>query len=395
MHHNDADGLCAAASLTLVLESIQFPQVLLPLEKIHEITVAKIHRGYPGCLIYADLGGQAAELISRQALACSSPLVIILDHHLPGQAMGNTVLHLNPELHRLDGDLEVSGAAVCALFAGALLDVAGKSVSKGKLALYGVIGAYRDGQATAGDLIGVNSCLSRLSMEAGLLPPEPGRQRLPSLGSRTVPEVVEILNRLGSIGFYSGHAGLGVHFLLGRNTAEALRAAEELRDLQQRLFQAEVERMRRSSSGPSNGCASLGAHPSGSPKLFWVDVQDRFQPMGVKAIVLFLEKLSREEIVDTEAYLIGFQRLPDLQPGLGPLGRPLTKVSARVPAALRKAVEAGQAPDLMCLVPPAAGAVDGIADGCHRYSAAALIDRGRELGFVAAFRKTLEAFRPS
>jgi len=62
VHHNDADGLCCAAALSRTFDILSINYQLLPLEKIHEIIVQKIHADSRGCLIYADLGGQNATL---------------------------------------------------------------------------------------------------------------------------------------------------------------------------------------------------------------------------------------------------------------------------------------------------------------------------------------------
>ncbi len=390
IHHNDADGLCCAAALSRGLQRAGRPRhQLLPLEKIHESAVAAICAARPGCLIYADLGGQNARLIERETRVHGNPLVLILDHHLPESATGGALLHLNPELHGIDGDRDMSGASVCALFAAALAGAAGRSEDLGAFAVYGVIGACGDGQLVDGRLQGANAELERQALACGALRAADGGWRVPVLGDATVAELVEDLDALGSIGFYSGTTELGVRYLLGRDSAEARRTAAELRELKRRLFHAELDRQ------PEHVVAGTPSAPAGRApwQLAWVDVADRFQPMGVKAIGLFLEELSRQTPPDAQVYFVGFQRLPAEQPGLGPVGGELTKVSARVSPGLRTRIEAGQAPDLMTLVPRAIQAVGGTADGCHRYSAAAVIARGREQAFVAASLDALKASR--
>ncbi len=112
--------------------------------------------------------------------------------------------------------------------------------------------------------------------------------------------------------------------------------------------------------------------------------------MGVKAVGLFLEHLISREIAGSDKYVIGFQHFPQYQPGIGDLGVSLTKVSARMPPTLRKKIETGGIPafpNFMQLIPEAAEAVGGIADGCHRYAAAALIERGYEPAFIEALER--------
>jgi hypothetical protein len=100
--------------------------------------------------------------------------------------------------------------------------------------------------------------------------------------------------------------------------------------------------------------------------------------MVVKAIGLFLEHLLATEIPNSHKHLIGFQKFPELQPGIGKLDLSCTKVSSRVPDILKRQILQAGYPDYMILIPGAVSRIRGIADGCHRFAAAALIDSGRE-----------------
>ena len=87
--------------------------------------------------------------------------------------------------------------------------------------------------------------------------------------------------------------------------------------------------------------------------------------------------------------MIGFQHFPNSAPGIGNLNISLSKVSARVPSGLRKEIEEKNFPDFMKLIPEATALTGGTADGCHRFSAASLIKRGREQAFVEALESLL------
>jgi hypothetical protein len=354
---------------------------LLPIEKVHAPVVEAIHAAARGPILYADLGGQSCHLIDRYTTDAQH--VVILDHHLPGAACSDRIVHLNPEHDGLSGDSEASGAAVCAFFAGELLREAssgGTPAPEALPALMGVIGAVGDRQMTSGTLTGLNRLLLETVIEHGEVALRPEGYAVPRYKNKSLEAIVEVLNLLGSVGFYAGHAGTGVAYLLGRQAREALRIAEKLGELKTSHFEREAGAVRRDG-------LSASAH------LQWVDVKARFAPMGVKAIGLFLEFLAEREQVAPDKYLIGFQHLPAEMPGIGVIAGRLTKVSARVPRLLKERILAGRLPDLMTLVPCASDRVGGAADGCHRLAAASLIEQGREEAFLQALEGVLSPMR--
>lgn len=371
VHHNDADGLCCAAALSRTFDILSINYQLLPLEKIHEIIVQKIHADSRGCLIYADLGGQSSSLIGKYSI--HNKLVIILDHHLPGGGAAENVIHLNPENFDINGDSEISGASVVSIFAKELLrqaSIALPDVAK-ELAIFGIIGAFGDRQVKNGVLTGVNELFLLEAEKQGFIQKSEGGYVLPGFGGRKPEELVEILDLLGSIGFYSGEAQKGVHFLLGEDQGKAIDKASDLLKMQKVKFNIEMRNIQ-----DFGLCKSL--------HFDWVDIKDRFLPMGVKAIGLFLEHLIEKGITEPDKYVIGFQNFPEIVPGIGNLGISLTKVSARVGSQLREKIERGTLPDFMHLIPGATRVIGGIADGCHRFSAASLIKRGSEQAFIDA-----------
>jgi len=381
VHHNDADGMAAAAALAYALRRHAMRCRLLPIEKVHAPVVEAIHAAARGPILYADLGGQSCHLIDRYTTDAQH--VVILDHHLPGAACSHRIVHLNPEHDGFSGDSEASGAAVCAFFAGELLREASSGGTPGPEALpalMGVIGAVGDRQMTSGTLTGLNRLLLETALEHGEVALRPEGYAVPRYQDKSLEAIVEVLNLLGSVGFYAGHAGTGVAYLLGRQAQEALRIAEKLGELKTSYFEREAAAVRRSG-------LSTSAH------LQWVDVKARFAPMGVKAIGLFLEFLAEREQVVPDKYVIGFQHLPPEMPGIGVIAGRLTKVSARVPGPLRERILEGRLPDLMTLVPIASDRVGGAADGCHRFAAASLIEQGREEAFLQALEEVLSPTR--
>ena len=376
VHHNDADGLCAAASLSRALDILSVDYKLFPIEKIHELFLEKIHAAYRGCVLYADLGGQSSALIGKYSK--HNRLVIILDHHLPGGEVPGNVIHLNPEFFGISGDTESSGASVSSVFVMELLRQlpAAGSNADAEMAFFGVIGAFGDRQLKDGTLTGVNRIFLDRTEELRLIQRSKGSYVLPGFGSRRIEKIVEILDLLGSIGFYSGDTQTGIDFLMGKNPDKAIARASELYQMKKGKFDLELKK-----AAESGLCKS--------PHFNWIDIKGRFSPMGVKAIGLFLERLIEEKIAEPDKYLIGFQHFPNSVPGIGKLDISLSKVSARVPPGLRKEIEEKNFPDFMKLIPEATGLTGGIADGCHRFSAASLIKRGHEKAFIDALNSLL------
>jgi hypothetical protein len=380
IHHNDADGLCAAAALSMAFDMLSIRHKLLAVEKIHEFMLERIYGESGECLVYADLGGQSSELIGRYAKR--SLLTVILDHHLPGGDTPENVVHINPELFGISGDTESSGASVGALFARALLGLSNRNsmLSNARLAVFGVIGAFGDRQFVNGKLAGINSILLEDTLDGGVIRRSKDGYVIPGLGGRTPDDIANMLDLLGSTGFYSGGAQRGVNLLLEKDTGEVASIIPRLLEMKDSLFDKEIERIK------NHGL-------QGSSHFEWIDVEDRFDPMGVKSIGLFLELLIEKGMTDPEKYLIGFQNLPPVMPGIGEMQVPLSKVSARVSASLRNGIEERALPDFMKLIPAAARRAGGTADGCHRFAAASVISLGNEKIFMEALEDLFEEER--
>jgi len=379
VHHNDADGIASAAALSLTCKRLSLPCRLLALEKIHATILERVHRDAEQTVIYADLGGQSAHVIGRYA--GRNPLVIILDHHLPGGAVPANIVHLNPEMFGISGDTEASAATVSALYSIELLKEASRCSSREEamLAALGVLGAVGDGHMRAGVMTGVNELLMTTALKRGEIIAAADGLVLPRLGNRTLAKIVAILNLLGSVGFYAGHARDAVAFLQGRNQKAAVRLSGELLATKKAAFRKEMERIEREGLRQTS-------------RFQWLHVADRFAPMGVKTIGLFLEALIAGGRAAPDKYLIGFQHLPAVMPAIGDLGLSLSKVSGRVCPELMAAIQGGRLPDYMTLMPAATAMVGGTADGCHRFAAASLIGRGDEEAFMMFLERALTDF---
>ena len=124
--HHDADGIVAAAILTIALKrvGISFLLRFLPYLKKEDITL-------PEQSILCDLGASIPDWPES---------TMIIDHHVP---YANTAFHVNPSLEGIDGGTELS-AAGCAYMVAKIL---GDNRDLSSLVLVGILG---DSQKIAG-----------------------------------------------------------------------------------------------------------------------------------------------------------------------------------------------------------------------------------------------------
>jgi len=108
VHHNDADGLSSAAALQVALSRARFAVQRIPLERVHPPIVARIHDRFPSTILYVDLGGRAAPVISEANRG--RRFTIILDHHHPERPTDPRVVNLATEFYGLSGEMDISAA---------------------------------------------------------------------------------------------------------------------------------------------------------------------------------------------------------------------------------------------------------------------------------------------
>ncbi len=148
----------------------------------------------------------------------------------------------------------------------------------------------------------------------------------------------------------------------------------EMRKIQEGWFGEELERIQ------SRGISSEGA-------VQWIDVEDRFHPLGLKSIGIFCDEILERRLGQDDKYLVGFQGFPKEVPNLGKFEGKDTKVSMRVPSTLREEVEQGGKPNLVEMLPGAAREAGGFAEGYHRFAAACTIPRTRRKALLSALNR--------
>jgi len=377
IHHNDADGLTSAAVLQTCLTRAGFSVRRICIERVHPPIVDRIHEQFPSTIFYVDLGGQAAPLISDANNGRRTTL--ILDHHHPHKPTDPKVLNISTEFFGLSGDMDIS-ASTAAYFFALELDSGNRD-----LAYIGVLGAVGDEHDREGALIKDNRDALMDAVVQGDVEIETnadGNEKylLTRFGGQIPMALLAIsVTTLGGVGYYSDGPDLGVRVCLEGLFEEAERRLEELREIQQKAYEETSARLMRDGFRETK-------------YIQWFTVGDDFSPMGVKIIGEYCWDIRNDDFIDPEKYIVGFQNMAPEIPGLGVFDWSQTKVSMRLPTSLeRKILVDRTMPGLSYLVPEAARQVGGSIDACHDYTAATIVDIGKEEALIAAMDKLVQA----
>ena len=375
VHHNDADGLASATVLQVALSRASFFVRRLPLERVHLPVVTRIHEKFPATILYVDLGGKAAPVISEANRG--QHFTIILDHHHPEESTDPEVLNISTEFFGLSGEMDISATTAAYLFA-LVLDEKNRD-----LAYLGVVGGVGDAHDRGGRLVGENrnALIDAVSQGHVIIEEEEGREHyaLTRFGDPLPMRVfATTLTTLGAPGYNMGGPDLGVRMCIEGPFQEAQQKLEQLNRIKMAAYDKTLTRLKQEGFRESK-------HTQ------WFVVGDDFAPMGVKTIGNFCWFIRNENFVDPDKYVVGFQNMPREIPGLGTFDWSLVKVSMRVPSPLEKRIRVDRTmPGLAYLVPEAAKKVGGSIDACHDYAAATLISVGVEEDLIVTMDELVE-----
>jgi len=377
VHHNDADGLTSAAVLETALTRSGFSVRRICIERVHPPIVARIHEEFPSTIFYVDLGGQAAPVISDANAGRRTTL--ILDHHHPHKPTDPKVLNISTEFFGLSGDMDIS-ASTAGYFFALELDEGNRD-----LAYIGVLGAVGDEHDREGGLIKENRDALMDAVEQGQVQirvDADGKEQYSLTrfgGSIPMAPLAISVTTLGGVGYYSDGPDLGVRVCLEGLFPEAEQRLGELRITQKKAYQETTARLMEDGFQETE-------------YIQWFTVGDDFSPMGVKIIGEYCWDIRNEGFIDPEKYIVGFQHMSPVIPGLGAFDWSQTKASMRLPTPLeRKILVDRTMPGLSYLVPEAARQVGGSIDACHDYTAATIVDIGVESALIAAMDKLVQA----
>lgn len=382
VHHNDADGLTSAAILETALPRAGFSVQRICIERVHPPIIARIHAprihaASPTTILYVDLGGQAAPAISDANHGRHTTL--ILDHHHPHKPTDPKVLNISTEFFGLSGDMDIS-ASTAAYFFALELDAANRD-----LAYMGVLGAVGDEHDREGRLVKENRDALMDAVEQGHVQIEVDAEGdetyyLTRFGdAMPMADLAISLTTLGGVGYHSSGPDLGVSVCRNGLAPAAQHHLDELRQTQRAAYDKTTARLKRDGFRETK-------------HIQWFTVGDDFSPMGVKIIGEYCWDIRNEDFINPEKYIVGFQNMAPKIPGLGTFDWSQTKASMRLPTPLeQKVLDSRTMPGLAYLVPAAAGKVGGSIDACHDYTAATIVNIGREEDLITEMDKLVQA----
>ena len=373
-HHNDSDGLSSGAILTRAFDRQGFKVKRFCLEKPYPALLRKVYEQEGAIFIFADFAGRIAPLLSD--LNQGRNLTLILDHHVAEASTDPKVHNLDPDLHGLKGDRDISGSTTCYLFALAL-DPANRD-----MASIAAIGAVGDGFFVDGQLVSQNRAATLEAVQQGKIEIKKyvnGEQYFltSSKGLLNCVEVGDYLDLLGGVGYYQNGPDMGVKVCLDGFSPEADRMVEGLKTIRTRIFDEEIARLQ---SGELKQ----------APHIQWFHVQKRFFPMGVKMIGAFCDAIKDSNLIDPQKYLAGFQIIPDEIPGFDAIKFNEVKVSMRVSPYMEGEIRAHRAMGLNILLPEATNRLGGFSDACHSLTAATTVAIGKEEKLIDEMENIIE-----
>lgn len=376
VHHNDADGICSAAILLKLFESLGYEVELICIEKVHPSIVDAVHSKNEGNLIvYTDLAGLAAKMIDEvNNHRCK---VWIIDHHPAKAIESDDVFVFDPELFGISGD-----TFVCASSLNYLIAICIKEEMK-KYAYLAVAGAVGDYHDRTGGVLGFDRCAldDALLLNQATIKIKGYKERYYLNFFEEYADVVaERLTILGAVGYEERGYAKGVKACLNGFDDKTIKEVERLKKLRDEKFEEAIKMLR-----------GGGLHIEKYTQ--WFHLKNSFSPMGVKAVGEFCEKIKDMTFIEEDKYILGFQNCPDRIPDIGKIDWNVVKVSARAPFPLGRKILKGEVLGFDVLIPAASEVVGGVADATHRIAAATLIEKGKEEEFIRAFEDIVEKSR--
>ncbi|MBU2639685.1 MAG: DHH family phosphoesterase [Nanoarchaeota archaeon] len=172
--HLDTDGLSSASILIKTLTRLNKVFSLSIVKQLSPQVLNEFRNEEYENYVFLDLGsGHLKEINS----VLKNRTIFILDHHVP-QDYKTNFTQINPHLHKLDGNKEISGAGITYLFSKAI------NPENKDLAYLAILGAIGDVQEDKDGFTGLNKDILQDAVSSGLLEVKKG---LRMFGSQTRP----------------------------------------------------------------------------------------------------------------------------------------------------------------------------------------------------------------
>ncbi len=374
-HHNDCDGLTSGAILQETFKRKGYIVKRFCLEKTYLPLLEEVFKNEGKLIVFTDFAGRIANVISN--LNKGKNLTLIIDHHVATKPTDPMVYNLDPDLFGLKGDRDITASSTCYYFSKTWLGE--ESLDLVRPAALGAVG---DGFFVDGRLVDANREVALEAQRQGYLEiveREWGEEYIITYGDRREKcrDLGDYLDTLGGVGYQGNGPEIGVNVALQGPTEEADREVVKLREIQDQIFEQEFKRLQ-------SGALKKTKH------IQWFNVETRFNPMGVKMVGLFCERLSKKDFIDKNKYIAGFQTIPSEIPNFGKININQYKISMRVTEYLKEKIRAGELPGLSDFLPKATERLGGFSDACHTLTAATVIDIGKEKQLIDEMEKVLK-----
>ncbi len=355
LHHNDTDGLSSAAILVRALdrENIRVRRVCLEKPYPEVVSWLIAESANPNTVVMVvDFGSGMIPLLNTLA-SRHNQSIAVLDHHALGGTASSGVTVFSPLLAGLSGE-DCSASEVAYLFAVALNNW------NRDLAHLGLLGALGDGLIRLAESSPIHKQVITDAIPSGNCSKEFVFKD--AQGEYSSSDLVESADALGSLGYLQGGPDIGVKGLADADLYGMVQLAKPYREEFQKVFKE---------------CAAT-IKISESENISWFNLGDLFQRYGVKTVGLFCQYLRDNHLVSDSKYILGFQPIPSILPGLPIMAPKQIKVSMRVPPNLAGRIKRGEMPDLAKILPVATEALGGFVDACHPLAASTTVPPGSE-----------------
>jgi len=142
--HLDADGICACSIMIKTLNRLNRKYFVSIIHQLSEDFLKELSKEDYKIYIFTDLGSGQVSLIKKYL---KNKEIFVFDHHQPDKEESNKIIHVNPNLYRIDGSKDISGAGVVFLFSRAIDK---KNEDLAHLAVIGAIGDIQEDRGFSG-----------------------------------------------------------------------------------------------------------------------------------------------------------------------------------------------------------------------------------------------------
>lgn len=372
IYHNDTDGISSGAILKKVFERENCNVQLFCLEKLYPEIIEQLFKE-KAVFVFGDLGSPYTKLLSEKNI--NNNKIIILDHHqVLNEVADNNIILINPEKYGYSGSTDIAGAGICFLFG-----MQFNSLNEDLIGI-AILGNFE----IPGDFQGLNKLIFDYGIKIGIV-----KVRQSLIKAETglllfdnkmyqIKELFEILNTLGSVGYYKKGFETGIQICLDGFTGDSRNFYNDLNTLKQVKFDLFLSSLSKNNYFETD-------------HIVWCDAENIFQDMGNKIIGIFLSEWKKHLPKNLNKYIIGMMNLQNEIPDIGKIQGEYKKISGRLSENIFNDVLNNKIAPLSYIFENSASGVGGFGDG-HKVAASAVIPRGSSREFIESAERYIKSY---